>query len=466
MEGVIVSDPTVSTEQRGVFITEDGKNVGITFALVSSLFLLWGLCNGMIDVMDKHFQDALHLSKGQSAWVQFFHYMGYCFMSLPAGYLAKKLGYKWGIIAGLCIVSAAGFWFLPASHIGAFWAYLIGVFTLAMGLTFLETIANPYTTVLGPRRFASMRINLAQSCNGIGWIVGPIVGGSFFYNTNNNVTEASARIYIPYVTIAIVVLVLAGIFAMAYMPDIVPADDYAPASDDQRRPVSQSIWSHPHFVLAVAAQFFYVAAQAGIFSFFINYIVAEIPPVTRAIASSPLLIGGTVMRNGALFVNERGATTLLSAFGFVLFLVGRFIGTALMRRFNAHTVLGWFATANTILMAVVFVKIGWLSVIALFLSFFFMSIMFPTIFALGISGLGDKSKTASSYIVMAIMGGALMPKLMGHIGDVYNMSRGFIVPLFCFAFIAYYGFNWRRLSRMRRELAGAEAPVAAVSEAG
>jgi len=436
-------DSRNASGRPGIFVTDDGKNVSVTFALVSSLFLLWGICNGMIDVMDKHFQDALHLSKGQSAWVQFAHYMGYCFMSLPAGYFARKLGYKGGIITGLCIVSLAGFWFLPAGHLGAFWAYLLGVFALAMGLTFLETIANPYTTVLGPRQFAPMRINLAQSCNGIGWICGPIIGGMFFYNSTNNVAAASQHIYIPYVTIAIVVLVLAGVFAMAYMPEIKPPDDYE-AVEGSHSPL-RSIWSHPHFVMAVVAQFFYVAAQAGIFSFFINYIVAEIPPVSHAIASSALLAGGTTIRDGLYFVNEKGATTLLSAFGFMLFLAGRFTGTYLTKQFPAHLVLGWFAAANTLLMLVIFVKIGWISAIALFLSFFFMSIMFPTIFALGISGLGEKSKSASSFIVMAIMGGALMPKLMGHIGDVYNMSKGFIVPLFCFAYIAWYAFSWRKL---------------------
>jgi len=446
-----------SKTSAGVFVTEDGKNVGVTFALVSSLFLLWGICNGMIDVMDKHFQDALHLSKGQSAWVQFAHYMGYCFMSLPAGYFARKLGYKGGIIAGLCIVSAAGFWFVPAGHFGTLFAYCVGVFALAMGLTFLETIANPYTTVLGPRQFAPMRINLAQSCNGIGWICGPIIGGLFFYNSTNNVAAASQTIYIPYVTIAIVVLILAGVFGMAYLPEIKPPDDYE--QEELAHSPTSSIWSHPHFVMAVAAQFFYVAAQAGIFSFFINYIVAEIPPVTQVMATSGLLAGGgTVMRDGAYFVNETGATTLLSAFGFVLFLIGRFTGTFLTKKYPAHLVLGWFAVANTVLMFVIFIKIGWVSCIALFLSFFFMSIMFPTIFALGISGLGEKSKTASSFIVMAIMGGALMPKLMGHIGDVYNMSKGFIVPLFCFAFIAFYGFSWQKLRGVSAPVETAEEP--------
>ena len=141
--------------------------------LVSSLFLLWGFCNGMIDVMDKHFQEELHLSLSQSAWVQFAHWMGYFLMSIPAGWLATRLGYKGGIIAGLLLVAVGGFWFIPATKIAAFWAFLLGVCVVASGLTFLETVANPYTTVLGPPRYAATRINAAQSCNGVGWILRP-----------------------------------------------------------------------------------------------------------------------------------------------------------------------------------------------------------------------------------------------------------------------------------------------------
>ncbi len=173
----------MSTGRQGLFASEDGKSLLLPFVLVSSLFLLWGLCNGMIDVMDKHFQTELGLSKAQSAWVQFAHYLGYFLMAIPAGWLATRLGYKGGIIAGLLMVAVGGFWFIPATHINelaqagrvsaatAFVGYLTGVCVIAAGLTFLETIANPYATVLGPSRYAATRINLAQSCNGIGWIL-------------------------------------------------------------------------------------------------------------------------------------------------------------------------------------------------------------------------------------------------------------------------------------------------------
>jgi FHS family L-fucose permease-like MFS transporter len=191
-----------------------------------------------------------------------------------------------------------------------------------------------------------------------------------------------------------------------------------------------------------------VAAQAGIFSFFINYIIAEMPPISKASVDGWLINGNAVLRDGAYFVNERGATRLLGYVGFVLFCLGRFVGAAVVNKAPAHRVLGTYAFLNVLLCAVVVLKLGWVSVTAVFLTFFFMSVMFPTIFALGIHGFGTQSKKkASAFIVMSITGGALMPKVMGHLGDVYNMSISFWMPLVCFALIAFYGFTWRRLSQ-------------------
>jgi len=452
------------------FLTRDGNNLAFTFILVSSLFLLWGVCNGMIDVMDKHFQEELSLSKAQSAWVQFAHYLGYFLMSLPAGWLATRLGYKAGIIAGLLIVSLGGFWFIPATQINAlvhdgrvssttaFVAFLAGVCAIATGLTFLETIANPYTTVLGDQRYAATRINLAQSCNGVGWILGPIIGSMYFYSKDAlGRSTGSQTLYIPYVGVAVVVLVLAGIFFFAKVPDIKTEDDYH--LDDATADVSHSVWKHPHFVLAVVAQFLYVAAQAGIFSFFINYMTAEVPAIpahwqsamTRLSADSGFLhdwLRGWFETNqeGVLALSNKGASNLASL-GSFCFLVGRFTGAGLLKKFVAHRVLGLYGLLNVAATFLVFCKLGWLSVACVFLSYFFMSIMFPTIFALGIFGLGARAKKASAFIVMAIMGGALLPKLMGYVADKFDMSRGFIVPMFCFVFVAFYGFNWPKFSK-------------------
>ncbi len=466
--------------QKKLFVTVDGQNLAITFILVSTLFLLWGFCNGMIDVMDKHFQDELHLSKSQSAWVQFAHYFGYFLMSIPAGWLAGKLGYKGGIITGLLIVAAGGIWFIPATGIHelaksgdisptvSFLGFLIGVCTIASGLTFLETIANPYTTVLGDPKFAATRINLAQSANGIGWIFGPTVGSIYFYSKDaQGVSTGSQTLYIPYAAIAAFVVVLAIVFYFARVPDIRAEDDYH-LDDNGETNVKRSIWTHPHFVFAILAQFLYVAAQAGIFSFFINTMISDpksgftlVPPIPEAwndsmnwLASHATwwnylhdwLLGWFEPKSGRLCLTDKGASNLLSI-GFICFVIGRFVSTALVKKFSASFILGIFASANVIACLLIVLNLGWLSVGCVFLTFFFMSLMFPTIFALGIFGLGARAKRASSYIVMAIMGGAVLPKLMGYVGDTYNMSVSYLVPMGCFAFVALYGFCWPKLSK-------------------
>src|ERR1022692_1334659 len=378
--------------KKSIFVLEDGTNLMFTFILVSSLFLLWGFCNGMIDVMDKHFQEELSLTKSQSAWVQFAHYLGYFLMSMPAGWMASKLGYKGGIVAGLLIVAVGGFWFIPATHITAFWAFLLGVCIIASGLTFLETVANPYTTVLGDPRYAATRINLAQSCNGIGWIFGPIVGGMFFYSKNAaGASTGSQTLYIPYVVVAAAVIVIAVIFYFANVPDIKTADDThlasidtdleaAPVADREfsrglvylllwlnsavlifscgmilwvilstigvregttnrilviggvvalgaaaavlapvaRKISHHSIWSHPHFSAATLAQFFYVAAQAGIFSFFINYMTAELPAIPHSWTAGMLQSWFETGKTGVLHLSDQGASNLASL-GFFCF---------------------------------------------------------------------------------------------------------------------------------------------------
>jgi MFS transporter, FHS family, L-fucose permease len=461
---------TTTVRKKGLFITNEGQNVIFTFILVTSLFLLWGFCNGLIDVMDKHFQDELGLTKSQSAWVQFAHYLGYFLMSIPAGWLATRLGYKGGIIMGLLIVGLGGFWFLPATHISqlvqsggvsateAFVAFLAGVCLIATGLTFLETIANPYTTVLGDPHYAATRINLAQSCNGFGWILAPAVGSVFFYSKNAlGRSTGNQTLYIPYVGIAAVVIALAVIFYFAPVPDIKAEDDYH--LDDATPGVARSIWSHPHFVFAVAAQFFYVAAQAGIFSFFINYMTAELPPIpsswnewiTKFAANSGFLhdwLSGWIetAKNGSFALSNKGASNLASL-GFLCFLIGRFTGAGLLRKYSAHKILGIYAALNVVATLLVFCKFGWLSAACVFASYFLMSVMFPTIFALGIFGLGLRAKKASSFIVMAIMGGAILPKLMGYVADKFDMSRAFIVPMVCFALVAIYGFAWPKLAK-------------------
>jgi FHS family L-fucose permease-like MFS transporter len=451
---------------RSLFAGPTGRSYVIPFILVTSLFLLWGFCNGMIDVMDKHFQNELHLTKSQSANVQFAHYLGYFLMALPAGWLATKIGYKGGIIAGLLMVAVGGFWFIPATHIAQFWAFLVGVCFIAAGLTFLETVANPYTTVLGPPQFAATRINLAQSCNGIGWILGPLVGSAYFYSKDSaGASTGTQTLWIPYVGVAIVVLVLAAVFYFSNVPDVKNEDDY---HIDDSKDGLKSIWSRSHFVMGVAAQFFYVAGQCGIFAFFVNCMTSDkvtgfsmVPPIPASWDTMMTQFASTgfahflhiqdwllgwfeANKAGVLCFSDKGAAGLASL-AFVFFLVGRFSGAWFLKRVAAHKMLYLYGVLNAVICLLVFLNLGWVSVACVFLSYFFMSIMFPTIFALGIFGLGSQTKKASSFIVMAIMGGAILPKVMGMIADKYDMSRAFIVPLACFVFVAIYGCNWVRL---------------------
>lgn len=427
-------------DSGNMFRSKDGRNYAFTFVLATTLFLLWGLCNGMIDVLNKHFQNTLNVSKAQSALVQFANYMGYFFMALPAGWLARRFGYKGGILVGLALIAAGAFWFIPATGIGTYWAFLVGLFILATGLTCLETVANPYTTVLGPPEMAAARINIAQSCNGVGWILGPLLGGHFVLSATGQINRSNDTLYLPYLLVGILVLLLLLAFAFAKVPDVA-----ADGENDGTGTSPGSIWKRKHFVAGVAAQFLYVAAQTGIFSFFINYVVADLPamgPATAALLPS----NWTFVQNGVCHITERGASALLGGGGFGLFLAGRIIGSLGLRVFAPERMLAVYAVLNVLLMAMVMGKLGWISVGALFASFFFMSIMFPTIFALGIAGLGGETKKASSYIVMAIVGGAVVPMLMGFIADTLSMRVGFVVPLTCFAGIAVYGASWRRLS--------------------
>jgi len=404
----------------GLFRTADGNNLFITFALVTSLFLLWGFCNGMIDILNKHFQNSLHISAAQSGLVQSANYIAYFLMAIPAGLIARKFGYKGGIIVGLLLIAGGCFWFIPATKIGAYWAFLTGLFIVAAGMTCLETIANPYTTLLGATHQGATRINIAQTFNGVGWILGPIVGGHFVFSGDASATggDANAGLYVPYMGIGVVVAVLIVVFFLANIPDLQAEEEVKSEAEGTGKKPLFKRW---HFTLGVLTQFLYVAAQTGIFSFFINYVVENDQGVT-----------------------DKQASYWLGAFGFGLFMFGRLCGSAVVSQFKPNRVVATYAAINVILTAVAMGG-GKLGIYALFGTFFFMSIMFPTIFALGIRGLGEHTKLASSLIVMSIVGGAIAPPLMGHIKDVASMRLGFVVPLVCFVLIAIYGAFWQKL---------------------
>ena len=393
----------------------------VPFILVTSLFFLWGFAHGCIDVLNKHFQELLSMSKAKSAFIQFVFYGAYFLMAVPAGMLMQKVGYKRGIIIGLLLFAGGAFLMFPATFIQTFGSFLICLFIIACGLTCLETAANPYTTVLGPPEYAERRINFSQSFNGLGWIAGPLVGGILIFSGSGGGNKFST-IALPYMLIGTLVLIVALFFWRIKFP---PVREEIEVSSSGNAGSIRDLLNYPHFILAVVAQFLYVAAQTGVNSFFINYVTEELPTLTNRQASLILGIGGMG-----------------------LFWLGRFTGsTIFMRIIKPNRLLAFYAIANVLMMALVVAGLGWTSVIALFSTYFFMSVMFPTIFALGIKGLGPLTKRASSFLVMAIVGGALFPLLMGYIADISSMAMGFIVPLVCFAFVAYYGLSGYKAGR-------------------
>jgi MFS transporter, FHS family, L-fucose permease len=394
------------------------KEFLIPFILVTSLFFLWGFAHGCLDVLNKHFQELLSMSKAKSAFVQFVFYGGYFLMAIPAGLLMQRFGYKRGIIFGLLLFAFGAFLMLPATLIQTFGSFLFCLFIIACGLTCLETAANPYTTVLGPPEYGARRINFSQSFNGLGWIAGPLVGGMLIFSVNGNGNKF-ASIALPYLLIGTLVLIVAFLFWRVKLPEIKEESHFVSTDSDSAGGSIKDLLKHPHFVLAVIAQFLYVAAQTGVNSFFINYVTEELPSLSNQQAAQILGFGGMG-----------------------LFWLGRFTGSTLfMRLMKPNRLLALYAFMNVIMMGLVVAGLGWISVVALFSTYFFMSVMFPTIFALGINGLGPLTKKASSFLVMSIVGGAILPMFMGWIADVSNMAIGFIVPLFCFGYIVFFGLK-------------------------
>ena len=385
----------------------------VPFILVTSLFFLWGFAHSLLDVLNKHFQEILGITKARSGWVQASLYGGYFVMAIPAGMIMSRFGYKRGIIFGLLLYAAGAFLFMPAAHIQTFEFTLFCLFIIACGLTCLETAANPFSTVLGPKETSEQRLNLSQSFNGLGWIMGPALGGFLIFGGDGTEINKFASMTLPYMIIGTLVLLVAILFMFTRLPEIHEGefDDHGDKGE------YRDLLKHSHFKFAVVTQFLYVAAQTGINSFFINYVTETMPQ----------------------FGNEKAAYLL--SLGFVFFMVGRFSGSIMMSWFKPNQMLALYATVNVLSMVFVILGLGWISLIAIYLTYFCMSIMFPTIFALGIKDLGGSTKKGSSLLVMMVAGGAVCPIFMGWIADISNMALGFIVPLVCFCFIAFFGLK-------------------------
>lgn len=403
----------MTNTKPGLFRTADGKNYLWPFVLVTSLFFLWGLAHSILDVLNKHFQETMDgVGKTESALVQAVMYGGYFVMAIPAGQIIKRYGYRAGVITGLLLYGIGALLFIPGGQLLSFPFFLFSLFVIGCGLTCLETSANPYVTVLGNAEGAARRINLSQSFNGLGWIVGPFIGGHFAFAVGAD----KGSIAIPYAIIGVVVLCVALVFAQVKLPEV-QADGVAQTESAH---ATDSLWQHRNFVYGLIALFLYVAAQTGINSFFINY----------------------VTENAS--VSNVNASLLLGFGGMGLFMAGRMGGSWLMLRVRAERVLLYCAVGATLAMAVLLSGAGVAGVAAFMLCYLCESIMFPTIFALALKGVGQHTKRASSFLIMSIVGGAIAPVLMGLIADHASMAMAFIVPLCCFVVIAAYAARFAR----------------------
>lgn len=403
----------MANNKAGLFRTADGKNYLWPFVLVTSLFFLWGLAHSILDVLNKHFQETMEgVGKTESALVQAVMYGGYFVMALPAGQIIKRYGYRAGVITGLLLYGIGALLFIPGGQLLSFPFFLFSLFVIGCGLTCLETSANPYVTVLGNAEGAARRINLSQSFNGLGWIVGPLIGGHFAFAVGAD----KGSIAIPYAIIGVVVLCVALVFAQVKLPEV-QADGGAQTASAH---ATDSLWQHRNFVYGLIALFLYVAAQTGINSFFINYVTEH--------AS----------------VSNVNASLLLGFGGMGLFMAGRMGGSWLMLRVRAERVLLYCAVGATLAMAVLLSGAGVAGVAAFMLCYLCESIMFPTIFALALKGVGQHTKRASSFLIMSIVGGAVAPVLMGLIADHASMAMAFVVPLCCFVVIAAYAARFAR----------------------
>lgn len=411
------------------------RSAGVyAFVLIVSLFFLWGVANNLNDILIKQFKKAFELSDFRAGLVQSAFYAGYFLLAIPASFCMRRFGYKAALLVGLLFYAAGAFLFYPAAALRTYGLFLGALFVIASGLAFLETAANPLVTVLGPAEGAARRLNLAQSFNPLGSITGVLIGQHFIFSgvevspaqlaamtdgaRSAYYASQSTAVQAPYLVIGAIVLLWALLIATVRLP-VAIADRETQAGGSQ----SRALLRNSNYLFAVVAQFFYVGAQVGIWSYLIRYAQQTLPGLS-----------------------ERHAANFLTA-GLVLFMIGRFAGTALMRVVPPARLLGLFASIALALVAVALFFPGAVGVGALVATSFFMSINFPTIFALGLRGLSaEERKSASSLLVMAIIGGATLTIVMGAISDALGIHRAMIVPIVCFAVVRLFAGYTRKLT--------------------
>ena len=432
MPVVNVSNTAKTPTRSGIFPA--GQIV--LFILITALFFLWAIPNNLNDVLIKQFMKSFEISRFQAGLLQSAFYMGYFLLAMPAALLMRRLGYKAGFIIGLLLYGIGTFLFWPAALVGQYWFFLMALFVIASGLSFLETASNPFIAQMGSPETSEQRLNFSQSFNPLGSIVGVFIGKIFIFSgieLQPDQVEAMKkagtyagylhdeilRVKMPYLVLGAVVLLWALLIALKKFPPI--RSEHEDGGDHGH---FRDLLKHRHFLLAILAQFMYVGAQVGTWSYLIQYVqdstrLPEKPAADYLIAS-------------------------LVAFG-----VGRFVSTALMRVVRPNRLMGAYAVINVLLVAVGVLHPGWIGVWAMVLTSFFMSLMFPTIFALGLKGLGPNTKIGGSLLVMAIVGGAALTPLMGLINDrTHSIALAYLVPLVGYVAVAAYAFlgATRRLS--------------------
>ena len=389
------------------------KEYLLPFVLVTSLFFMWGFARAILDVLNKHFQEALGISLAHSAMIQVMFYLGYFIMAIPAGLFIARNGYRKGVVFGLILFGIGSLLFIPGEHFMSFNFFLFSLFVIACGLVFLETAANPYMTELGDRETAASRLNLAQSFNGLGCACAPLLVGMMLFSEGQE-----ANLSFPYMMMGIVVLVVALIFSRVQLPEITHAEDTVQTETATSK---KGVWSNKLFVFGISALFCYEIAEISINSFFINYVVDD------------------------GWMNALDAAKLLSVAGLGLFMCGRFLGSWIMRFVRAEKFLLICAIGTVVATAMVVMNLGMVSFVSLILIYLFEAIMFPTIFAICLRGLGNNTKRASSYLMMTPIGGAVGPLLMGTVGDMTSMSFSFIVPLISYMVVLAYALKVARI---------------------
>jgi FHS family L-fucose permease-like MFS transporter len=379
-------------------------------------------------VLNKHFQNVLDLSKSQSGLIQFSVFGAYFIMSIPAGYFLKKFGYKPGVILGLCLFASGLFLFVPAADAASFTFFRVALFVMGCGMATLETVAHPFAAALGDQRRSDQRINFAQTFNAVGTMIGPAIGSFFLLSGDTIRSTDLTSVKTLYIAIGCAVLLIAVVFLFLKMPEL--SEPHVNTFDAEVEAVnidvasSKKLFQHKHFVWACVAQFFNVAAQAGTWAYFINY-------------------GVDIMH----FSNGK-AGYLMSAF-MGMMLLGRIVGTFLMTFIAPNKLLSAFACGSVLMCILTAQAWGWPSYIALMMINFFFSIMFPTIFSLGLKNLGGHTQQASAFIAMGVVGGAIFPLIMGQLAN-HSVAQAYYAPIVCYIVIFLFGARLYRVGPKKK----------------